>query len=78
MPSAVRTARLFRNSHSQAVRIPRDFELSSDEVTIQKKGDCLILRPVKKIRFRDLVMQWETIEEEFPEIADPPAEPVEL
>jgi len=78
MPEPVRTARLFRNSRSQAVRIPRDFELSSDEVTIQKDGDCLILKPVKKIPFRDLVMQWESIDEEFPEIEDLPPEPVEI
>jgi len=48
MHADIRTARLFRNNHSQAVRIPRDFELSSDEVTIEKQGDCLILKPVKK------------------------------
>ncbi|MCL1961106.1 MAG: hypothetical protein FWG56_04900 [Desulfovibrionaceae bacterium] len=78
MLATVRTARLFRNNHSQAVRIPRDFELSSDEVSIQKDGDCLILRPVKKIPFRDMVMQWDAIDEELPRIEDLPAEPVEI
>jgi len=78
MLADVRTARLFRNSHSQAVRIPRDFELSGDEVTIQKQGDCLILKPVKKIPLRDLVMPWDSMEEEFPAIEDLPPEPVAI
>lgn len=74
----IRTARLFRERHSQAVRIPRDFELSGDEVSIEKQGDCLILKPMKKIGFRELVMQWDSITDEFPEIEDPPAESAEL
>jgi antitoxin VapB len=78
MPANARTARLFRNNHSQAVRIPRDFELAGDEVLIQKKGDCLILKPVKKIPFRDLVMQWDSLDETLPAIEDLPAEPVDI
>jgi antitoxin VapB len=78
MLANARTARLFRNNHSQAVRIPRDFELSGDEVLIQKKGDCLILKPVKKIPFRDLVMQWDSLDETLPAIEDLPAEPVDI
>ena len=78
MPANARTARLFRNNHSQAVRIPRDFEPAGDEVLIQKKGDCLILKPVKKIPFRDLVMQWDSLDETLPAIEDLPAEPVDI
>ena len=78
MLSNVHTARLFRNSHSQAVRIPRDLELPGDEVTIEKQGDCLILKPVKKIRFRDTVMQWDSIADELPDIENLPAEPVKI
>jgi len=42
-----RHARLFRNGRNQALRIPREFELPGDEVTIHKDGDRLILEPVK-------------------------------
>ncbi|MYJ95221.1 MAG: AbrB/MazE/SpoVT family DNA-binding domain-containing protein, partial [Proteobacteria bacterium] len=34
MPSPTRRARLFRNGRNQAVRIPREFELTADEVMI--------------------------------------------
>ncbi len=38
-------ARLFRNGANQAVRIPREFEFSSDQVTIRKEGTALIIEP---------------------------------
>ncbi len=44
-----RTARLFRNGRSQAVRIPKEFEFEGDEVLIEAGEDGkLILQPVKK------------------------------
>jgi antitoxin VapB len=44
----MKTAKVFRSGNSQAVRIPKDFQLEGDEVEIQKKGDSLVLRPKKK------------------------------
>ena len=44
----MRTAKIFRSGNSQAVRIPREFQLAGDKVEIQKKGDALVLRPKKK------------------------------
>ncbi len=44
----MKTAKIFRSGNSQAVRIPKEFQLEGDEVEIQKKGDSLILRPKKK------------------------------
>ena len=41
----MKTARVFRSGNSQAVRIPREFQLTSDEVEIRRRGDALILRP---------------------------------
>jgi len=41
-----RHVRLFRNGRSQAVRIPREFELKGSEAIIRKEGDRLILEPV--------------------------------
>ena len=42
--------RLFRNGNSQAVRIPRAlaFADSSTEVEIERRGDMLIVRPVRR------------------------------
>ena len=40
-----RTARIFMNNRSQAVRLPKDFQFSTPEVFIRKQGDDVILSP---------------------------------
>jgi len=40
-----RVASVFRNGRNQAVRIPVEFSFDTDEVTIERRGDALILRP---------------------------------
>ena len=44
----MKTAKIFRSGNSQAVRIPKEFQLEGDEVEILKKGEILVLRPKKK------------------------------
>lgn len=44
----MKTAKVFKSGNSQAVRIPKEFQLQGDEVEIQKKGEVLVLRPKKK------------------------------
>ncbi len=44
----MKTARIFRSGNSQAVRIPKEFQMEGDEVEIQRKGDVLVLRPKKQ------------------------------
>jgi antitoxin VapB len=44
----VKTAKVFRSGNSQAVRIPKEFQLDSDEVEITRRGESLLLRPMKK------------------------------
>jgi len=41
-----KTAKLFRNGRSQAVRLPRDFRFEGDEVRIRRVGDGVLLEPV--------------------------------
>ena len=41
----MKTAKVFRSGNSQAVRIPKEFQLEGDEVEIRRKGDALILLP---------------------------------
>jgi len=43
-----RTAKLFKNGRSQAVRLPKDFRLPGSEVYIEKRGSVVILRPKGK------------------------------
>jgi len=38
-------AKVFKNGRSQAIRIPKEFRVDSDEVYIEKVGDSLIIKP---------------------------------
>ena len=42
------TARVFRSGNSQAVRLPKQFRLSSKEVEIIRRGDEIVLREKKR------------------------------
>lgn len=41
----MKTAKLFKNGQSQAVRLPKQFRFSSDRVYIKQVGDAVILLP---------------------------------
>ena len=43
--SETKTAKLFRNGRSQAVRLPREFRFEGDEVRIRQVGDAVVLEP---------------------------------
>ena len=38
-----RTAKIFKNNRSQAVRLPKEFQFATQEVFIRKEGDDVIL-----------------------------------
>lgn len=40
-----RTAKIFMNNRSQAVRLPKEFQFSTTEVFIRKHGDDVVLSP---------------------------------
>jgi antitoxin VapB len=40
-----RTAKIFMNNRSQAVRLPKDFQFNTQEVFIRKQGDEVVLSP---------------------------------
>ena len=44
----MKTAQASKSGNSQAVRIPKEFHLDSEEVEIRRRGDSLILRPTKQ------------------------------
>jgi antitoxin VapB len=60
----MKTAKIFRSGNSQAVRIPKEFQLEGDEVEIQKKGNSLVLRPKKK-SWKSLVESLDKFTEDF-------------
>ena len=41
----MKTAKIFRNGSSQAVRLPKEFRFSGDEVYIKRAGRSIILIP---------------------------------
>lgn len=79
VPSSARHARLFRNGRNQAVRIPRELELAADEVLIYQEDDRLVLVPVDRSpTLAEVLSRLTPLEEDFPDIADPPVEPEEI
>jgi antitoxin VapB len=75
---AGRHVKLFRNGRNQAVRIPREFELPGQDAIMRRDGPRLIIEPAAPKGLVALLKTFEPIEEEFPEIEDLPAEPVEF
>jgi antitoxin VapB len=78
MTSPIRKVSLFRNGRSQAIRIPKEFELPGTEATIIKEGRRLIIEPVQKKSLSAILKTLKPLDEDFPETADLPAEPVDF
>ncbi len=74
-----RPVKLFRDGSEQAVHIPREFELPGEDAVIRKEGDAVIIEPKKqKGSLKEWLATLEPIDEEWPEIAVLPADPVDL
>jgi antitoxin VapB len=74
-----RKVSLFRNGRSQALRIPKEFELPGKEAVIRKEGQRLILEPVKGPKsLVAYLATLEPIEDAFPEIEDLPVKDVRI
>lgn len=81
--SNVRTAKLFRNNRSQAVRIPAEFEFPGNRVLIHKDGERLIIEPEPRHGLLDVLRSLPALgpEDAFPDDRDAPLlglKPVEL
>lgn len=81
-PRDQREAKLFRNNKSQAVRIPADFELPGDRVTIYRDGDRLVIEPLRRKNLLEVLAELEPLgpEDQFPDVDDTllPAKEVDL
>lgn len=42
----MKTAKLFQNGQSQAVRLPKEFRFEGEEVFIKKTGNVVVLIPI--------------------------------
>ena len=67
-PAVVYHLRLFRHGRSQAVRIPREFEIEGTEANMRKEGDRLIIEPVRTGGLLDLLARLQPLQEELPDI----------
>lgn len=76
-----REAKLFRHNHSQAVRIPVEFELPGDRVLIYREGNKLIIEPISRpTKLVELLAKWRQEQrlasgDQFPDIDDMPVKP---
>lgn len=69
----MQTAKLFLNGRSQAVRLPKAFRFEGvREVSIERDGDAVILRPPKRPSIERLIAALEEFEA-FPEREQPTA-----
>jgi antitoxin VapB len=70
----MKTAKVFKSGNSQAVRLPKEFQIDAKEVEIFKENGNLILRPVIKT-WEAYLKHGRRFTEDFPDrIADQPAE----
>ncbi len=60
------TARVFWSGNSQAVRIPKELQLQTDEVEIRKEGESLILTP-RQPSWQDLMDSLDRFSDDFME-----------
>lgn len=73
-----RHVKLFKNGRSQAVRIPREFELPGDDAIMRKEGSRIIIEPAPQTSLLGLLATLSPIEEDFGSIDDGLPEPVDL
>lgn len=68
------TAKVFVSGRSQAVRIPKEFRFTTDEVYIEREGDRVILTPKPK-SWLEYFETGRRFSEDFPDrIEDMPPE----
>lgn len=69
------TAAVFMSGNSQAVRLPKAFQLKSKRVTIERRGDEIVLREAPQT-MKDFLDQLPVIED-WPDVGDEgPVEPL--
>ena len=76
--SAQRRVKLFRNGRNQAVRIPREWEMSGEEAILRKEGGRLIIEPAPPRSLLAVLASLEPLDEECPLIPELPTDSVDL
>jgi antitoxin VapB len=69
----MKTAKLFKNGESQAVRLPKEFRFAGDEVFIKRMGSAVVLLPKSK-SWDNLIASLSKFSPDFMEERDQPPE----
>jgi antitoxin VapB len=69
----MKTAKLFQNGHSQAVRLPKEFRFQGDRVLIKRAGNGVLLLPVKDT-WDSLFNSLDKFSDDFMETREQPAD----
>ena len=69
-----RTAKIFMNNRSQAVRLPKEFRLPGKEVRVRRVGNAVLLEPIEDKKPFDAEAFWARIDalggRDFVEVTD--------
>ncbi len=50
----MKTAKVFQQGNSQAVRLPKEFRVTAEELYIRRSGEHIVLSPKKAVRWVNL------------------------
>jgi antitoxin VapB len=67
----LKTAKLFKNGQSQAVRLPKEFRFEGSEVLIKRAGSAVVLLPKSK-SWNTLLSSLEQFSADFMQDRDQP------
>lgn len=62
----MKTAKIFENGRSQAVRLPKEYRFESKEVNVNKIGDVIVLFPQNK-KWNGLIKSLDMFTEDYME-----------
>jgi antitoxin VapB len=65
-------AKLFKHGGSQAVRLPKAFRFEGTEVTIERRGNEVVLTPKRKPKLKTLADVARYLAEKYPQGRDFP------
>ena len=66
------TAKIFRHGGSQAVRLPKAFRFEGTEVSIERRGDQVVLTPKHKPKLKTLADVAKYLADKYPQGRDFP------
>jgi antitoxin VapB len=65
----MKTARVFKSGNSQAIRLPKEFQLDVSEVQIFRQNGDLVLRPLRST-WQEYFDRGRRFSDDFPEVIE--------